>query len=166
MPIVNLLDSYKVYHKVGPPPICGRVSWNWLLLSCFLRRSAPPGIHALTHTSRVPFMHSSASPITTLPLSPSVVGLLPQMSTFRPVFCFFPGNSYVFGILIFSVTCLRLFVRKHRPQILLRKSWKGPTLPPLPLKKRKAIFSHPSGLWWIKLWVFSVIRVWKCVLPV
>lgn len=92
----------------------------------FLRRSAHPGTHARsswyscahTHTSCVPFMHSSASPLTTLPLSPSVVRLLSQMSTFRP---FLLATSTYFG---FYFQCFPVFVClfvSPAPKILLRK---------------------------------------------
>lgn len=85
-----------------------------------------------THTSCAPFMHSSASPLTTLPLSPSVVGLLSQTSTFRP---FFLATSTYFGFYFqcFPVFCL--FVRKPRPQNFTLKNWKKN--PPFLQKKNK-----------------------------
>lgn len=87
-----------------------------------------------THTSCAPFMHSSASPLTTLPLSPSVVGLLSQTSTFRP---FFLATSTYFGFYFqcFPVFCL--FVRKPRPQNFTLKNWKKN--PPF-LQKKKRYF--------------------------
>lgn len=104
LPIVNLLDSYKVYHKLDPP-ICGRVSWNWLLVMFFFFFCDGALVLVLmrshTHTSCAPFMHSSASPLTTLPLSPSVVGLLSQTSTFRPFFLA-TSTYFVFYFTVFS----------------------------------------------------------------
>lgn len=110
-------------------------------------------------------MHSSASPLTTLPLSPSVVGLLSQMSTFRPSLL---ATSTCFGFYFQCFSCIRLFVRKPRPQNFLQKN--QPTvLPPKKKTKKRFFFSQTaSSIWagWMERWVFSVIRVWKCVLPV
>lgn len=116
MPIVNLLDSYKVYHKVDPPPSVEEsreIGFSCHVFSSLFatdRSSWYSCTHsswyscAHTHTSCVPFMHSSASPLTTLPLSPSVVGLLSQMSTFHP---FLLATSKYFG---FYFQCFPVFV--------------------------------------------------------
>lgn len=121
LPIVNLLDSYKVYHKVDPPHLWKSLVKLASLVMFFATERSSWYSCAHTHLPcspnafiRLSYHHSPSLSICSGTTSSNV--------DFPPFFCFFPGNSYVFGILIFSVTCLRLFVRKHRPQILLRKS--------------------------------------------
>lgn len=93
-------------------------------------------------SSGVPPMHPSASPLTTLPLSPSVAGLLSEMSAFRPFFS--SGDLHVFRLLFSVLVCLSV---SPPPHFTSDSFWITPPKGPC----------HPSGLWWIRLWVFSVL---------
>lgn len=120
LPIVKLLDSYKVYSIIKVDP-CGEVSWNWVLrcFSCFfsaeittrsaaIRTATPPYLRPpcviYSHTLLCA-VHPSIS-LSFLSLSPSVVGLLLHLSDFY----LFSSRFYLFNFFCFE--CLRfLFVR-------------------------------------------------------
>lgn len=142
LPIVKLLDSYKVYSIIKVDP-CGEVSWNlgspvfFMFFQCrnhnhnTLRRHSNPQpplrppcvIYSVTHSlccsSVRPSIHPSLSLLSSLPLSirsgttSSLVRFLPFSSRFFHLFYF-----------IFCFECLRfLFVRSP------------PTHPPPPFQR-------------------------------
>lgn len=137
LPIVKLLDSYKIYSIIQVDP-CGEVSWSWVLrcFSCFFsaetidkhsaviweRTPHPhPHTHALLLLSLIHSftslcclsIHSLLSLFTTLSLSPSIVGLLLHLSDFYTPLPPCVLISFFSPIFVLSVFCL--FVAPFTP---------------------------------------------------
>lgn len=135
LPIVKLLDSYKVYSIIKVDP-CGEVSWNWVLrcFSCFFSaettitthsaaiRTAPPlpsappcVIYSFTHILCCSCIHPPIHPSIhrlsfyhSLPLSIRS-GTTSSLVEFQPFFLAFFHLLYLYFIVL-SVSVL-LFVR-------------------------------------------------------
>lgn len=142
MPIVNLLDSYKVYHEVDPRlwkslvqlaslvMFFGFFATEVLATRYSLLVRTRPGTRARSHTPpvRPPCIH--------LPLSPSVVGL-GSLNVHFP-----PGLLCVFWTLRSVCFLFLLVVAEPRPQTWLKNQKEDP--PSLPKKSKRLTFSHAA----------------------
>lgn len=126
---------------------------------------APPPPHSsLCCSPTHPSIHPSLSLITTLSLSPSIVGLLLSLVEFQPFSLRFFFKFHNFFVCFECFFCLFwvffcLFVAPPLPADFYkdlkaeRNELKEPPHPFPVLKKKILPNEHPSGIWWIALWV-------------